>query len=190
MSALYTPTDVVAASAQEFDDGDDPSALNVNPLGEAAFNTATWAKNRVGLYRLVQMSLETSESTSAISASTSTIWGGGQYEIFSTSRLVTLSGDIVEITFSGQAQPLTVGGSAALFTHVYGVGAPGYVAGTKVTWAAAHVSQPFMMTGLDISTGGTLAVSIDTLTATSGGGNQMCVYGPFVAIGKVWRPNS
>lgn len=47
MTVTYTPTDAKRVSSQEFDDGDPPQATKINPLGEAAFDTATYASNRV-----------------------------------------------------------------------------------------------------------------------------------------------
>ncbi len=44
--SIYTPTAAIRATAAEFDDGDPPEGACINPLPEAALDTAHWASYR------------------------------------------------------------------------------------------------------------------------------------------------
>lgn len=77
MTVLFTPTPANETDCQEFDDGDAPSMGSVNPLGEAAFNTAKYAANRVGAYRLLavtQVGSDDTDGTTKLTSSTNA-WG-------------------------------------------------------------------------------------------------------------------
>jgi len=96
MSTTYTPTDAKRATALEFDDGDAPQASTINPLAEAAFDTATFAANRVGVEHLVNV-LTVEIGTGALGTTTDNTFGDhGNYQVV-TSMPVT-AGDYIEIT--------------------------------------------------------------------------------------------
>jgi hypothetical protein len=95
MSTTYTPTDAKRATALEFDDGDAPQASTINPLAEAAFDTATFAANRVGVVRLINSWTTAVARGSTLGTQATSAYGSGApYQINS---FAVTSGDFITV---------------------------------------------------------------------------------------------
>ena len=101
MSVMYTPTAAVRATAQEFDDSDAPAASAINPLGEAAFDTATWlvANRGNGGLRLQAVDVISLSGGTLGSSNHATFDGTGDVTI-SAATLVCAQHDAVEVSIN------------------------------------------------------------------------------------------
>ena len=95
MTDLYSPSDTKHATSQEFDDGDAPTGSSINPLGEAAFDTATWCVNRIGVARLINAwSVEVARGTALGVQSASAYGSGTPYTVAS---FAVEANDVIEV---------------------------------------------------------------------------------------------
>lgn len=186
---VYTPSDTNETNAQEFDDGDAPSAGNLNPLGEAAFNTAKWAANRVGAFRLIQ--IEDSYATSS-----GTVIGGTSSGTYGTGDVLLSTvdvdeGDVVEISVDIHAgcTPEKNCGFRLVYTLAGGGVTP--IAGAEANRTdPIHLITPIHLQGcvhIGSLPGGTLNIYLQMKVADSA---TLAVMGPVSPIVKVWRFNA
>ena len=90
----YIPTSAKRTSALEFDDGDAPQGVKINPLGEAAFDTATFASDRICSEYTVS-TLTVDLGTGDLGTTTTDVFGTGDYTI--QEGLAVVAGDVIEI---------------------------------------------------------------------------------------------
>ena len=202
MSTTYTPTDAKRATALEFDDGDAPQASKINPLAEAAFDTATYAANRAGTHRVIAIqSLLDGGTSQKGSDFTSSSFGGNDIALTSIDDLAV--GDIVEceITFHGLNDTQNTRGEFRLVTTQHGgtaaemTGSRALVNTLTVT-GAENCHWPLAIRGIAVigatsgpggSTGaGTCVVYMQGRS----NGTKAQMFAPFSFVARVWRMNS
>ena len=122
--STYTPSDINETTSQEFDDADAPQASVINPLGQAAFNTAKWAANRVGTHRTAQADIVVSYGAQSSTSWPQTFANKATFDAASpdpdhgnTVALVfdgVKQGDVFEVDVDFESQQLT-GSSVAYY---------------------------------------------------------------------------
>ena len=217
--STYTPSDINETTAQEFDDADAPQASVINPLGQAAFNTAKWAANRVGTHRTAQADIVVSYG-----AQTQTPWpqtfankssfdasspdpdhGNSVACVFDSVK----QGDLFDVDVQFTSQQLT-GSSVAYYRLAYQV-APtsGYTAGVfplnsdtysgsivgaqvvQVTQGNGNI-YPVRLKGAWMAMADVAHVRVWVQVCFMGGGSGSfaSIEGPMTVTGKLWRPNT
>lgn len=187
MSVEYTPTPTNHTSAQEYDDGDPPAAAILNPLAEAAFNTAKWAANRVGSYAIVGFDDGVTSSGGTTLATTSDATYGTDPVMLGT--VAVQAGDIVEVSVDVHvAIGLSPSTGALKLYYVTGseaaVDVPGAV--NELAEAFSTVKAVHLAGTAHPAVAGNLNVYLDSKVA---GGQTMIVEEPIAATIRVMRPN-
>lgn len=193
MTVAYTPTDAKRATAQEFDDGDAPEATNINPLGEAAFDTATYAANRIGAYRVINLVKYGADATTDLCSNDRTGYGLGpdgaeagavDYEIGS---FAVVTNDLVAVQLVASAE-----GSVAdtgSFRLAWQIGAGAKTGLHEVQLQALDTdNQAFTLLGLIPPTTGTLHIWLQCKAGTTGVDTK--AIGPWTALALHLRPNT
>lgn len=188
MTTTFTPTPTNETSAVEFDDGDAPSAGNINPLAEAGFNTAKWAANRVGAYRLTEIEDTISSSGgTTLGTTTDATYGTNPVEI---GDVAVVSGDAVEVSVDVHvAIGLAASTGEIKLYYVIGLDAPVDIPGAVNILATSFSTEKLVHVGgiAHPTSTGTMRVFLDMKVA---GGQTMIVEEPIAAAIKVWRPNT
>lgn len=189
MSVEYTPTPTNHTSAQEYDDGDPPSAAIMNPLAEAAFDTAKWAANRVGTYRVIAIDeFDPGAGTTLLETSTVDTWTA-EYSFGSISEQPT-GGELVELI----ANPIVMRDAAGPIeirfkvTTNGGTGTTHYGRESRVQLVSSSDMKaiPLLARIGPIAAGGaTVYIQIRDPVADS----TARLYGPCLVIAKLWRGN-
>jgi hypothetical protein len=192
MSVVFTPTPTNETTATEFDDGDAPSAARINPLGEAAFNTAKWAANRVGIYRLVKLSdsgiVDTPLST--LGSSTSPTWGTGDVALCNPIPIETDDVIEVEVGFHAFTSEATSLCGYRLAWAVNG-GAKTQIPGAQIIYGRdLHLAEPAFLRGTIWPGEGYAGNMVVYLQMMVGYGYTISVVSPLCPIVRVWRDNS
>jgi hypothetical protein len=198
MSVVFTPTPTNETNAAEFDDGDAPSASIINPLGEAAFNTAKWAANRVGNYRLVQMlSLLKVGATQQGLDYTSTAFGTNDYALYTLYDLKAGDVLIVDAHFHAMSATIHSFGEFRLAAKEAGAGSPTEMTGARVSFVCGNYTNaedgvyPLSCKGVRVvSAAGTAVVYLQGRLVAGTGSPAIRLYNPATYIIEVWRDNS
>lgn len=196
MTVVYTPTATNETNAQEFDDGDAPSAAIINPLGEAAFNTAKWAANRVGTYRLINVYTWTYDNGTApytwnafITATFAAAGSGGTYGLAGT-----VLGDKFVCHVTGVAEldsTTTEYGELSLYCNENGAGDTPVTAARTMLQIPVNKLYPFAMSGIrTIAAPGSVQFTVVGRVSTVGGGQNLKVQSVLSMIIEHWRLNT
>lgn len=184
---VYTPTPTNETNAVEFDDGDAPSAANINPLAEAAFNTAKYAANRVGAVRVVDIDTTAIDTLlSILQTTTSATWAADTL----IGTVDVLDGDTVEIDvrFHGSAAGACSGDYRLAYSIDGGAVTP--VPGARARRVAAPTAfEPFGLHGFITlgATPGTMTIYIQMQVTA---GVELRLASPLAASATVWRSNA
>ncbi len=176
MTRIYTPSDTNHATAVEFDDGDAPSAANINALAEAAFNTARYAAKRVGAYHTITMTQGTSSDIyGSLGSTTAATWGTGNLSIGS---LNVQAGDQIDVQVHLQGKCSAAAQASYRLAYQYaGDPAPTGIARTvRVFESTLGNVTPFSM-GCEFGAPSTGVIEF-FIQMQVGGGATLEVYGP------------
>lgn len=189
---VYTPSDTNETTSQEFDDGDAPSATNINTLPEAAFNTAKWASNRVGIYRLAALidSGIVDTPLSTLGSSTSPTWGTGDVALCTAIPVETDDVIEVEVGFHASTSDATALCGYRLAWCVNG-GAKMPIPGAQIIYGRdLHLAEPAFLRGTIWPGEGYAGNLVVYLQMMVGFGYTISVVSPLCPIVRVWRDNA
>lgn len=190
MTVLFTPTPTNHASAQEFDDGDAPEATIINPLGEAAFDTATYAANRVGSWRIKTLVSFTDTGAGLMGTSGAAAFGTG--DITAINGTVTVvTKDKIEIAANFEVDSALAGQGE--FRIAYKITADGAI--TELPAARAYFSNmttdriPVCVQGV-ATAGADGALYVYLQLREPGAGHNVYIYAPISCVVKVHGVNT
>jgi hypothetical protein len=189
MTKPFIPTPYNYGICDELDDGDAPSAANINALGEAAFDTAKWAADRVGPLYLADTAFFT--ETSDHDYGSSSIATYGDYDSGISTGLTTEVGDTIEVLVHLRKVQSGASGSGGAWTLAYqiGAGAKTNIDGSEAK-EATPLDGPLTLLGMvTVGSAGDLQVfTRNRLLATNGG--SVGTNGPRTVIVRLWRPST
>lgn len=189
MTTSFIPTPYNYGICDEFDDSDAPSAANINALGEAAFDTAKWAADRVGPLYLADTVFFTETSDHDYGQSTITTYG--DYDSGISTGLTTEVGDTIEVLVSVRKVQSGASGSGGGWTLAYqiGAGAKTNIDGAEVK-ESVPVDGPLSLLGMvTVGSAGELQVFTRCrLLAASGG--SVGTNGPRTIVVRIWRAST
>ena len=183
--STYTPTDAKRTSASEFDDGDEPQATILNPLAEAAFDTATWAANRIPRYlaALLELNDDTSNVLGDNAHSTSF---AVPYELYAgTIRAL----DVVQfqVTFQVGADSASV--QVFRLSYSIGFGSIAPLGGSRAEYNALGDLVCVTLTG-SLQMGSTNKLHLYIESRSPDGIVDGYFKAPLKMVGQVWRPTA
>jgi len=197
MSTTYTGADTFTSTITIPSDGDADAAASVNVAFEALQDDATYLKNRIGGYRLINFSRSANENSTATTIQT---WAGpannsyvpaNDLNIFTIATPVVAIGDIIEVTLTGTAG--LVAGSAAtanfrLASNIASAGDVSMVAAiASLVSLPTTSSYPLAIAGSFVA-GAAGAYKIN-LQANVTGSDSVYLLGSLTAVLRHWRLN-
>ena len=192
MTSVFTPTPTNETSAVEFDDGDAPSAGNLNPLGEAAFNTAKWAANRIGVERVVARIAEEETGLTALASTTLDAYQvPPNASVYSMARIEFdhAEGDVVELSGFVYLSPMVAGTDIYVRPGIMSQPDAEFVYGAEIVVKDAQVATVIpIFARLVVPVVTTLWWVIPFLAVKSGtAGREVAIVSPSSVVARVWR---
>ena len=190
MTVLHNIVEADITSCDEFDDGDAPAAVNINPLGEGAAALALYARNRVGNMRLeeIDFAQASSSNLSSLGSSTNAAYTDG--DNIAIGSVAVDDYDTIEAVVNVHLACVSAAICYARLAYSINGGAVVPLVGSEIYMNTLGVASPHRLQGavqLGNITPGTLTVWLQYNVA---GGNTMHVYTPIAPVVKCWRQNT
>ncbi len=184
----FTPTPTNETSAYEFDDADPPQAVKINPLGEAAFNTAKWAANRIPRY-FVTVLEKNDDSSNVLGDNVRSTSYAAHYELYASSMGSVIALDLVQFQVTFQVGAASASAQVFALGYSLDLGAVTALAGSRAEYFQLGGLVCCTLTGSLIMPDNSV-LHLWLMTKSPDGIVNGYFKAPLKMTGQVWRPTA